>query len=179
MGWFYVLSIWLHIVAAGVWIGSMVFLGAAVAPVVRRPGREEIAPRLLEEVGLRYRAVGWLSLALLVLTGILNLGFRGYGWDAFLDGSLWRGPFGHTLLVKLLLVALLVAITLWHDVGVGPKATALLRSPNPDPEAHRRERERLRRLAAGIGWAMLFLSLAIALLGVLLARGGFVPLRLG
>lgn len=177
MSWLYVLSVWLHIVAAGIWIGSMVFLGAAVAPVVRRPGREEIAPRLLEEIGLRYRAVGWLSLALLVLTGVLNLGFRGYGWNSLLDGSLWQGPFGRTLLVKLLLVVLMTAITLWHDVWVGPRATALLRAPdsNPGPEAHRRERERLRKLAAGIGWAMLLLSLAIALLGVLLARGGTIP----
>ena len=172
----YTLSLWLHIVAAGVWIGSMVFLGAAVTPALRRPDPdyERVAPRLLEEIGLRYRAVGWGSLALLLLTGIFNLGLRGYGWADLWEGTLFAGPFGQALRWKLGWVALLVAITLWHDVRVGPRAAALLRSPPPDPEAHRRERERLRRLAAGMGWAMLLLSLAIAYWGVLLARGGFL-----
>ncbi len=162
----YLLSLWLHVVAAGVWIGSMVFLGAVIAPVMRRldTTRSELSRQLWEEVGRRYRIVGWMSLALLFLTGTINIGLRGYRGSDWIEGTLFAGSFGRTLLGKLLLVALLVGLTLWHERRLGSQSLAYA-----SPEEWRR----WRRQAAYLGWGMLLLSLLIAGFGLLLARGGF------
>jgi copper resistance protein D len=165
MTW-YVVAVSLHILAACIWIGGMVFLAAAVLPVLRRPPYQAVAVPLIHAIALQFRWIAWTTLALLVATGIANLHFRGYGWAQVRDGSVWQGDFGRVLGIKLVLVALILAISAWHDLVVGPEFT---RTALADP--HSARTRRLRRAAGWIGRLMLLLSVAVVALGVMLVRG--------
>lgn len=165
MAW-YVVSVSLHILAACVWIGGMVFLAIAVLPVLRRPPYQAVAVPLIHAVALQFRWIAWATLGLLVATGIANLRFRGFGWAALHDGTVWRSGFGRVLGIKLALVALILAISAWHDLIVGPEFT---RAALADPSSPRTRR--LRRAAAWVGRLMLVLSVAVLTLGVMLVRG--------
>jgi copper resistance protein D len=165
MPW-YEVSVSLHILAACVWVGGMIFLAIVVLPILRQPGYRSVAVPLIQAAGVRFRWVGWMALGMLVLTGVANLSFRGYGWTLVRDGSAWQGWFGHTLAVKLILVAAIVVISAVHDLVLGPRFTRLA-GEEPDLPAARR----LRRQAAWIGRIVLLLSIAVVVLGVILVRG--------
>jgi putative copper resistance protein D len=165
MAW-HVATVSLHILAACIWIGGMVFLAAAVLPVLRRPPYHAVAVPLIHAVALQFRWIAWATLGLLVATGVANLRFRGYGWEQVANGALWHSSFGHILGIKLVLVALIVAISAWHDLVAGPQFT---QAALDDPGS-RRTRS-LRRIAAWVGRLMLLLSVAAVALGVMLVRG--------
>jgi putative copper export protein len=88
------LVLWMHIVAACIWIGGQVTV-AAFIPLLRRH------PDLARRVGRRYQAVAWPAFAVLMVTGVVNVGNAGLHWSQLLDS-----PAGRTLVVKLVLVAL-------------------------------------------------------------------------
>jgi putative copper export protein len=88
------LLLWVHIVAACIWIGGQVTV-AAVIPLLR--DHRELARR----VGRRYQMVAWPAFAVLIVTGVLNVWNAGLHWSQLLDS-----PAGRTLVVKLVLVAL-------------------------------------------------------------------------
>ncbi len=165
MPW-YEVSVSLHILAACVWVGGMVFLALVVLPILRQPGYRSVAAPLIQAAGVRFRWVGWVALATLVATGVANLGFRGYGWAQVRNGSAWQGWFGHTLAVKLILVAAIVVVSVVHDLVLGPRFTRLA-GEQPDLPAARR----LRRQAAWVGRVVLVLSIAVVVLGVALVHG--------
>ncbi|GIW42212.1 MAG: hypothetical protein KatS3mg076_2789 [Candidatus Binatia bacterium] len=162
----YLVSVWLHILAACAWIGGMLFLALVLVPLLRRPELGAQRGVLLHLTGVRFRTLGWAALAVLVLTGLVNLTARGI--DLSMLGSLvfWKSTFGSTLALKLGIVLGILALSLVHDFTVGPRATLLARSAPDSPEA-----ERLRRAASWIGRANLLLALLAAALGVVLVRG--------
>lgn len=88
------LVLWVHLVAACIWIGGQVTV-AAIIPLLR--DQRELARR----VGRRYQAVAWPAFAVLIVTGVVNVGNAGLHWSQLLDSSA-----GRTLVVKLVLVAL-------------------------------------------------------------------------
>jgi putative copper export protein len=88
------LVLWMHIVAACIWIGGQVTV-AAIIPLLRDQG--ELARR----VGRRYQTVAWPAFAVLIVTGVVNIGNAGLHWSQLLDNSA-----GRTLVFKLVLVAL-------------------------------------------------------------------------
>jgi len=165
MPW-YEVSVSLHILAACVWVGGMIFLATVVLPILRQPGYQAVAVPLIQAAGLRFGWVGWMALGTLVLTGIANLRFRGYGWTQWRDGTVWQGWFGHTLAAKLILVTAILVISAVHDLVLGPRFTRIA-GEQPDLSAVRH----LRRQAAWIGRLALLLSVAAVVLGVMLVRG--------
>ncbi len=60
----------LHVLAAITWIGGMVFVALVLVSITRRLTDPSLRTRLFHEVGVRFRAVGWIAVALLVATGI-------------------------------------------------------------------------------------------------------------
>ena len=161
----YLLSVWLHIVAAAIWIGGMAFLALVIVPTLRRPEYRDNAMALISQSGKRFRWVGWICLSLLLITGICNLVFRGFGWGDIWDGSLFEGGFGQTLSLKLCLVAVILALSLVHDFIIGPRATTIGQSDPGSSHA-----TRLRRQASWFGRTNFLLALSVIVLGVLLIR---------
>lgn len=162
----YLFSVWLHILAAVVWIGGMVFLALILVPVIRQPDHQDMSASLMHGTGIRFRWVGWICLGLLLLSGVFNLIYRGLGWEDLRSSQFWQGSFGHTLGIKLLLVAVIFLLSALHDFILGPRAIVLWRANPTSPEALR-----LRRGAGWLGRLNLLLALIVVALGVILVRG--------
>jgi copper resistance protein D len=158
----YLLSVWLHLLAAMAWVGGMIFLVAVVVPLLRKPDMRERAAELMRLSGTRFRVVGWVSLVTLVATGVFNVMHRGYPFSAFFTGELYQGQWGHTLAHKLGLVGVVLLMSVVHDFWIGPTAVS-------DTDAERRER--FRKLASVFGRVTFALALAIVALAVTLVRG--------
>ncbi len=144
----------------------MVFLALVIVPITRRLEPRGLAVSLIAQSGRRFRRVGWVCLAVLVLTGVLNLAYRGFGWGDVWSGNIFAGTFGRTLGVKLSLVATLLMISIVHDFWLGPRATAVGQAAPDSFEARR-----LRRWASWLGRLNLLLALAVIALAVVLVRG--------
>jgi uncharacterized membrane protein len=162
----YALSIWLHLVAAAAWVGSMIFFAAVAVPVLRRDETRAAAPALLRLLGARYRVLGWIALGVLIATGISNLHYRGVTWALLLDGAFWSTSFGRALGWKLSFVLLVVILTAAHEALTGKRAVAALeRDPSSAGAA------RTRRAASWLGRVVLLASLAILFFAAALVRG--------
>lgn len=161
----FVLSVWLHILAAAVWIGGMVFLALVLVPLLRRSPDRRQASVMLQAAGRRLRVVGWAALGVLIATGVFNFGYRA-GWDDILAPSRWREAFGTAFEWKLGLVALTLVMSVLHDTVIGPRATALGRV---DPTS--REAVRARLAASWIGRVTMLLSVVMVFLSVVMLRG--------
>lgn len=163
----YLASVWLHIISSIVWVGGMFFLILVLIPVLRRPEYQSIFSTLFLKISRRFRTVGWTSLFLLVFTGITNLVFRGFGLSDFLSGRIFAGPFGHVLLQKLILVALIFLISIVHDFWIGPRAVALIRQAPGSPQTRK-----FRQIIVWLGRINFILAILVVALAVLLVRGG-------
>ncbi len=163
---FYRLSVFVHILAACVWVGGMVAYAVIVAPMARKLGDRRATARMLEQAALRFRPIGWTAVAILVLTGIFNVSARGWLHPALTTAAWWTAPPGSLLAVKLTAVLVMAVLSLVHDVWFGPAATAEMQR---DPDSARAAR--LRRLGAWLGWGTLATALIAVAIGVLLVRG--------
>lgn len=154
----YVVSVFLHLLAAAFWVGGMLFLAVVVVPALRGVAERV---RLVERIGVIFERVGIGALVLLFLTGVFNLWWRVGSWEALWDTSL-----GQMGLLKVGIFLLMSGLSLWHNRGIGRRAVRLLQQMPGSREA-----ERLRRYSSWVGRFVLLLSLVLVLLGVLLARG--------
>lgn len=119
------LSVFLHIVAAMLWVGGMLFLTLVLAPflkTIRDPAERSL---MYQVVGKRFRFWGWIAVAMLVITGPLNLYFRGIPLSNLADASFYSTSYGKTLAVKITFVILAITASLLHDFVFGPKAKNL------------------------------------------------------
>ena len=161
----YLISVWLHILAATVWIGGMAFLVLVVVPWLRSGNRAN-AGTFLRETGQRFRNVSWTCFGILVVTGSFNLWIRGVRLSDFGRGAWLSSAFGQTVLLKLGCFALVLVVSMVHDFSVGPRAsTAIARDPQ-SPAAHT-----LRRRASLLGRVNVVLALVLVAAGVMLVRG--------
>ncbi|MBM4263644.1 MAG: DUF4149 domain-containing protein [Deltaproteobacteria bacterium] len=163
----YLLSVWLHIMAAVVWLGGTIFMVIALIPAIRRPEFSAVALRLIRWTAIRFRWVSWLCFGIFLMTGTANLFLRGLTWSDFQSLEFWRSSFGTTLAIKLAFVALIFAMSAFHDFHIGPRATAAWEADRTAAEI-----ARLRREAVRLGRLNLILALAVTILGVMLVRGG-------
>ncbi len=155
MKFVYLLSVYIHILCAALWIGGMLFLILVLLPAIKNnPHRRE----LIFSVGMKFRFVGWIALILLLCTGLYNMYYRGVSITQVTDNSYSR-LFGY----KLLLFFVVVSISAYHDFYSGPKS---LRVSAEDPKS-----KKLIRTARIIGELNLLLALIAAGFGVAIVRG--------
>lgn len=163
----YLFSVWTHILAATIWIGGLFFIVLVVVPWLRRGGEGAMDPgAFLSDTGKRFRAVGWICFALLLVTGSFNLWVRGVTLEALLDARWWTSPLGVAVALKLAAFALVLAVSAIHDFVLGPRATEVMRQAPGSQEALR-----LRRQASLLGRLNGVLALVLVALGVVIVRG--------
>ncbi len=107
------LVMWIHLIAVVTWIGGLLFVPLVLKPALRGLTPESQQAQVLSRVGLRFRTIAWVSLITLILTGAFNMLYE--GGSARLE-STW----GAVLMLKLLLVAIAVGLTLVHDFILEP-----------------------------------------------------------
>jgi putative copper export protein len=161
----YVLSVWLHILAATVWIGGMLFLVLVVVPWLRKQDRA-VAAKLMRETGTRFRTVGWWAFAVLIVTGSFNLYCRGVRLGDLTDATWLTSPFGRAVAMKLALFVLVLAMSVVHDFVLGPRSTRVAEKDPRSPEALA-----LRAAASWMGRVNVLLAFAIVALAVIIVRG--------
>jgi uncharacterized membrane protein len=61
---------WIHVVATLVWLGGLAFLILVLYPMMTRG---MINPSLFYEIGMRFRPFVWVSMATLILTGMIKM----------------------------------------------------------------------------------------------------------
>jgi putative copper resistance protein D len=159
----YLISVWLHVVAACVWVGGLLFFAAVLVPIVKRLGRPATLD-FVSHAGRGFRRVGWASLIVLVVTGTYNLFARWTDWPGLFEPAFWRSSFGKTFAVKLSLVLLIIIATLAHDVW----GTRAVSGGNPDGDD---TGDKTRRTASWLGRVTTLLALVVVLLAVAMVRG--------
>lgn len=159
----YLVSVYLHILAAVAWLGSMIFFATVVVPLLRKEEFRASAPLLVRHIGARFRILAWVALSVLLVTGVANLFLRGFGSDTLMSREFWSAGFGRLLAYKLGFVFLAIALTLLHELAANKHQQV--------PAPSRELAERARRTASVVGRAMMLLSLVIVLLAVAMVRG--------
>jgi putative copper export protein len=96
--------LWVHVLAATVWIGGQVVI-ALLVPLLRAE------PALLAESARRYARLAWSAFAVLVITGVINMHDAGIG-----IADLGSTSTGRTLGVKLVLVLVSGVAAAGHQV---------------------------------------------------------------
>jgi putative copper export protein len=140
------IRVFLHVLAATVWVGGQLTLGALITAV--RPA----GPERIRAVARRFEQVAWPAFAVLLATGI---------WNLFaLDAAEQRGPWLVTLLVKLVCVAITGTAAAIHVLVAAPRVRRAA------DEASRRKAAAFSGACEGI--SVLF-AVAALFLGVLLS----------
>ena len=156
----------IHVLAAMFWLGSMFFLAVIGAPLLRTIEPPEMRQRLFRDLGMRFRTAGGIAIAVLLITGVFNLYYRGWlHWDGVLGSSaFWHTVVGHALACKLIAVTAMLLVSGIHDFILGP-AAGRLEAGSPSALAHRRHAAHLARANAALG-------VIIVIAAVVLTRGG-------
>jgi uncharacterized membrane protein len=162
----YLVSVWLHILAATVWVGGMAFLVLVVVPWLRSSGDRARGAALLRDTGRRFRNVGWACFAIVLVTGTFNLAARGVRLSDFANRAWLASPFGTAVLSKLGVFACVLLVSVVHDFRIGPRATVVMERDPRSPEA-----DKLRRTASVLGRANALLAIILVALGVIIVRG--------
>jgi putative copper export protein len=102
--------LFLHVLAAAVWVGGQLTL-AALVPALRAAGRE--VPRVAAR---RFNAVAWPAFGVLVATGI---------WNIVAERDKIGGSYRATLIVKLVVVLASGAAAVLHTRSRTPRGLAL------------------------------------------------------
>src|SRR5439155_22811034 len=71
------LNLWLHILAAVIWIGGMLFLSLVAVSLLRKVDSPLLRVDLFRKMAWRFRRLVWICLAVLILTGIVNVAYYG------------------------------------------------------------------------------------------------------
>jgi copper resistance protein D len=117
-----IVSVWVHVVAAMVWIGGMMFLSLVLVPALREVDPSSLRGDFMRTVARQFQVVAWASVLVLLGTGLTNLILL----------NQWPSPetsFGRLLIVKLVAVTLVLSLTALHAVSVAkwiPRAALVL-----------------------------------------------------
>ncbi|MFI5305007.1 MAG: DUF4149 domain-containing protein [Nitrospiria bacterium] len=106
----------IHLLAASIWLGSMVFFALVIVPAIRRAIEADKRNELIIAIGSRYRIFGWATLGVLLVTGPLLV---------IQHGDRWHSTFGLILTFKLILIMTMLIFLLIHDFILAPKMLAV------------------------------------------------------
>jgi uncharacterized membrane protein len=158
----YLANVTLHLLAALLWLGGMFFLGVVGAPVLRAVEPAELRQTLFHALGSRFRTVGWWAIGVLLVTGTMNLWFKGFlRWDVLGASAFWGTTFGTALGWKLSAVTVMLVVQSVHDFLDGPRAGRAVPG-SPEALALRRRAAWLARINALIGVAVVVAAVRLA-----------------
>ncbi|MBV8858946.1 MAG: CopD family protein [Acidobacteria bacterium] len=157
-------SDWLHLMAAGFWVGGLFHLALALPPALSRLNGVR-RTRALARVITLFTRLAVPCVAVLLLAGLYN------SWTHVGSLSeLWDTPYGRTLLVKVLLVLLMLALGALNGFRLGPRADQLAAAGDGSQDAGV-ERGFVRSVKAEALLGVLVLLATAALVFITPARG--------
>jgi putative copper export protein len=96
MDFWYLVAVYVHIVTVAVWLGAMLF-------------EDPSSNRFMARIVVRIRGIGWVSLLVLIATGVYMLAARGVSLDD-VSGRFFAQRYGQVFAAKLAFVVLLVGL---------------------------------------------------------------------
>ena len=156
-----VITDWLHLVAAGFWVGGLFHLAVNAKPVVSATSPEQ-RRGLLHYLIRSFTRIAIPSVVLLFLAGLYNT------W-AHVPAirALWRTPYGRVLGVKLLVVLLMLLLGAVNNYYFGKRAARLADESDIKADADGRLEHsfwRSVRFEAALGVVVLFVTAVLVFL---------------
>jgi putative copper export protein len=120
----------IHVLSAGLWIGTLfVMLAAGISVVLRNEVAREQRGAIVSDMVYSFSPLALTAAAVLVVFGVI------IAWEHLhVLSNLWSTPYGIALMVKLCFVAMVFALGAWNwrrqkpTLGTDPAALALRRS---------------------------------------------------
>ena len=135
----YFLNVWIHILAAAIWTGGLIYTAAVAVPFALSHPVEE-RQRILRGLARRFRWIGWGSILVLFITGLGNLMLRltPIKFSQILNGDVFNPEKVEHLIAiwlpwKLMLVVVMVGLMVFHDITSIQAAKRHQLSPDSAP----------------------------------------------
>ena len=125
-----VLTDWVHLLAAAVWVGGIAQIAIMWLPVVQGAGRE-LRREVMTQVLRRFGKVALPAFLVVAATGLTNAVIQLGRVDAF-----WETSYGRVLALKVAVVALIALASYWHALRIRPRLLAA--NPHPSERLERR-----------------------------------------
>lgn len=158
----------IHILAALIWLGGMFFIALVVVPVMRKIESPAERNEILSVTAKRFRVVSWMSILVLLVTGVLNAINHGVTIDLISTGTLFSSYFGKVITVKVILVFIMLVLSVIHDFFLGPQLTNLIGSSLSDPDSLQ-DLKRRRKYVSWLARANVILGILVVACAVMLS----------
>jgi uncharacterized membrane protein len=117
----YHLSVALHVAAASLWLGHMFFWSLFSGPALKKLQPPETAQKL-RTLSLWRGGLGWPAMAVLTVTGLYQLQWRGLSLGGLVSGELLATPTGRALAAKLVLMVGMIGFQIVFAHRPAPRA---------------------------------------------------------
>lgn len=121
-----ILFTWLHLLAAVIWVGGIIFILYIAIPSSRQALGPE-AGKLMGEISRKFTPFANYSILLIVITGIVLTWIKGY----FSGSASFEGAQSITLYLKYLLALIMIGIHFYRGLVLAPKITTAEPSQKP------------------------------------------------
>ncbi|MGD9678821.1 MAG: DUF4149 domain-containing protein [Vulcanibacillus sp.] len=160
----HVISGSLHILSAVTWIGSMIYSEFGVKPALKNLGDIK-AHSVNGNVMKKFSVLTWISLIILILTGIYAI----YSEKDKLT-PVFEESSGIVLLVKLILVAAMIIILFLQVFVYGPKMQSLISTATPQNRENQKEMIKTTNISKTLSKIHLYVGIIIVILAVILSQ---------
>ena len=121
---FAIINHWVHLMSAVIWIGGLAFLVMSVTPALRKVVPKEYLRPVLDAISTRYRKIVGVLMAVILMTGGINLHFISQMMLSQTGSGISNSPKYLTILfIKLTLVLGIVTLFLYTFIFKSEPAT--------------------------------------------------------
>ena len=164
---FSLLILWIHVIAAVIWVGGNLILAMVIVPHFRQSLPPVQRIQLLMQIGKRFEPVVWSCVGALFFTGIINIFFA----VDLTSPTALSDAFMRTLIIKILLFFLLIILTVLHSMIFAPRLAVAIEDLDPTIEELPSEIKPLRTQMSVVSSLIGVVSLIILLAAVALRMG--------
>ena len=154
---------WIHLTSAAIWVGGSLFIGAVLAPILKKMSFSmEERLQMMIQVGRRFNKIAIPSLIILIVSGIYNS-------NSFFNNSnlLFSTDYGNWLLIKIILVIALIITYIIHVRIIRKEVEDQIMSK----KMTEKQIKKLRLKIIILGEVIVIISVAILFLAALLNSG--------
>lgn len=154
---------WIHLVSAAVWVGGSLFIGAVLAPILKKMSMSvEERIQMMVKVGRRFNKIAVPSLIILIVTGLYNSQQVLINPEVLLATS-----YGTFLLIKIFLVIALIITFIIHVRIIRKDVEEKIISK----QMNEKQIQKLRKKIIILGEIIVVISVAVLFFAALLDTG--------
>jgi uncharacterized membrane protein len=156
--WALSIAYWIHMLATVTWIGGLAALAIFVLPAAHKSLDESVFPAFLADLRRRLDPLAWLSLVLLIATGLFQMSANP-NYEGFLSiNNRWAAA----ILVKHLVFIAMTGISAYLTWGILPamqRAALRLAHGQPAPESQALQRREVLLMRVNLALGLIVLGL--------------------